>query len=560
MEYTIYIGIFFVLLAAVAVKMAISNRKLKKRIKRKIKEDWNRPIERTYEYEEFESISVFFRKMSEGKEVLDDITWKDLDMDLIFMEMNRTYSSMGEEYLYYMLRTPLFQVDELAERERLIQYFRTHEQEREALQFVFYKIGRTRKVSVSEYMERLLDTKKENNFWHYAMAASIVLGAASFLITPQLGIVALLTVISVNVISYYRRKAEIEPYIITMSHILRMLSGAEEFEKIKIPELSEYINHMMKIKKTFSGFRKNAYLLIGANNMGGNLEDVLLDYLRMLFHVDIIKFNSMHRKLCKSIHEINELISCLGQLEGAIAAAYYREQHKDQYCIPRLFKTEKARLKAENIYHPLISEPVKNSIEAEKGVLITGSNASGKSTFLKTIAINAILAQTIHICLAEEYESSYFRIYSSMTLQDNLLAKESYYIVEVKSIKRILEKQNGEYPVLCFVDEVLRGTNTVERIAASAQILKSFAEKGALSFAATHDIELTHLLKEYYDNYHFREEIKDGDILFNYRIYPGGSKTRNAIQLLGIIGYEDSVIENAEKTARLFEEEGIWKL
>lgn len=560
MEYTVYIGIFFVILAGIAVKMAYDNQRLKKRIRKKISEDWDRPVDRTYEYEEYESISAFYRKFSKDNESIDDITWSDLEMDLIFKKMNRTYSSMGEEYLYYMLRTPIFKEKELAERNRIVEYFRTHKKEREELQFIFYKIGRTKKISVFEYMDRLLETKRESNFLHYGMDLLFILAVVSLLIFPQIGIVAVFVELSINVITYYRRKAEIEPYIIIMSHILRMLGGTDELEKINISQLSEYMERIREIKKKFSGFRKNAYLLIGANNMGGNLEDIILDYLRMLFHVDIIKFNSMHRKICESIQEISDLIVCMGQLEGAIAVAYFRNQQEGQYCIPKLKEQEKAGLRARNIYHPLILEPVKNSVDAEKGILITGSNASGKSTFLKTVAVNAILAQTIDTCLAEEYESSYFRIYSSMALKDNLLAKESYYIVEIKSLKRILEKLEGEYPVLCFVDEVLRGTNTVERIAASAQILKSFAKKGALSFAATHDIELTYMLKNYYDNYHFREEIKEGDILFNYCLYPGSSKTRNAIQLLSIIGYEDQVIEDAERTAKLFEEEGVWKL
>ena len=88
---------------------------------------------------------------------------------------------------------------------------------------------------------------------------------------------------------------------------------------------------------------------------------------------------------------------------------------------------------------------------------------------------------------------------------------------------------DGEGKVLCFVDEVLRGTNTVERIAASTQILKSLCHPGVLCFAATHDIELTELLQKDFDNYHFEEDIRDGDIFFNYRIKEGRATTRNAI-------------------------------
>ena len=114
--------------------------------------------------------------------------------------------------------------------------------------------------------------------------------------------------------------------------------------------------------------------------------------------------------------------------------------------------------------------------------------------------------------------------------------------------------------MICFVDEVLRGTNTVERIAASSQILKSMAVPGVLCFAATHDIELTHILEGYFENYHFQEEVQEHDILFNYKLYEGRAVSRNAIKLLSIIGYREQIIQKAEDTARRFLETGNWSL
>lgn len=148
-----------------------------------------------------------------------------------------------------------------------------------------------------------------------------------------------------------------------------------------------------------------------------------------------------------------------------------------------------------------------------------------------------------------------------MALQDDLEGGDSYYVVEIKALKRILdaEKEPGR-PVLCFVDEVLRGTNTVERIAASTQILKSLHKKSVLCFAATHDIELTELLKQDFNNYHFEEEIVDGDVIFQYKLLPGKATTRNAIQLLEIIGYDGDVIANARGMAERFVESGQWSM
>ena len=107
---------------------------------------------------------------------------------------------------------------------------------------------------------------------------------------------------------------------------------------------------------------------------------------------------------------------------------------------------------------------------------------------------------------------------------------------------------------------MLRGTNTIERIAASGQILKSLSRENVMCFAATHDIELTHMLEKQYSNYHFQEEVVENDIKFDYILYSGRAVSRNAIKLLGVLGYENYIIEDANKSAENFLGTGIWSL
>ena len=116
-----------------------------------------------------------------------------------------------------------------------------------------------------------------------------------------------------------------------------------------------------------------------------------------------------------------------------------------------------------------------------------------------------------------------------------------------------------QIPVLCCIDEVLRGTNTVERIAASAEILRCFAGRNVLCFAATHDLELTGILAGTYENMHFGEEIADGDVRFSYRLLPGPSDSSNAIALLDMLGYDQSLVEGARRRADGFMQSGRWK-
>jgi DNA mismatch repair ATPase MutS len=107
------------------------------------------------------------------------------------------------------------------------------------------------------------------------------------------------------------------------------------------------------------------------------------------------------------------------------------------------------------------------------------------------------------------------------------------------------------------VDEVLRGTNTIERIAASSQILKSLAGRNVICFAATHDIELTKMLESFYDNYHFQEDFNE-DVVFNYRLLQGAASSRNAIKLLKGIGYDDAITKAADDCANRFLQTGDW--
>ena len=288
-----------------------------------------------------------------------------------------------------------------------------------------------------------------------------------------------------------------------------------------------------------------------------------MDYVRILTHIDLIKFNRMIKLIGDKKEQVNSLMEDLGILDSAIAVASFRE-YLEYWCRPELTESENGKyfLKAEDIYHPLVENPVSNSIDADSCILLTGSNASGKSTFLKTVAINAILSQTIFTSTSVSYKASYFRIYSSMALKDDISRQESYYMAEIKALKRIMDavaNENSKVPVLCFIDEVLRGTNTIERIAASSQVLFEIASANMMCFAATHDIELTEILENVYANYHFQEEVLENDISFNYRLYSGRATSRNAIKLLSIMGYADSIIENADSMAEEFMKTGDWK-
>lgn len=530
----------------------------------KIRRMWGSVADREYTSEELESISRYARKHQGDRFMIDDITWNDLNMDQIFVTMNTTVSSCGEDVLYRMLRIPEFEQETLTERNRLIEYFRSHPKEREEIQELLREVRKFSDVSMADYVYALKDVE-QTGVGKYILRACLTLAAIGLIfLEPVAGVLMLMVVLSYNGFTHMKDARKIEPYLNCVTCILRLLKAANGFAKVKNPEIQTHLDRIAEAQRRLKSFQRGAFLMASASGIQDGIEMMILSYVKIMFQVDLIKFYSMLKKIEGYEPDIEELFLAMGELDALIAAASFRE-YLPYYCIPQ-FREQKERrreeqvfVEMEDLYHPLIPNPVANSVKIHGGVLVTGSNASGKSTFLKTVAVNAILAQSVYTCVSHSYYGDYLKVMTSMALRDNLEGGESYYIVEIKSLQRILEECKEECPVLCIVDEVLRGTNTIERIAASSRILKSLAKPHVLPLAATHDIELSYILEAWYTNYHFEEEIKDRDIVFSYMLKQGRATTRNAIKLLEIIGYDSAIIREAQETARTFEETGVWK-
>lgn len=531
-------------------------RRREKKTRREIHKAYGRIPDRTYSDGELAGIPGFYTAHRQ-KNQIDDITWDDLGMDEIFFRMNHTYSSAGQEYLYYVLHTP-GQVSEKREEEQ-ITWFMEHEKEREELQFLFHRLGRSGKYSIYDYLTYLDGLEERSNLRTICLDLLLVACACLIPLDPGVGLAGFFAVLMFNMYSYMKQKGEVDPYLTSFAYVKRILDFADRIRKVEIPVLRGEWKELALLGKRFGSFRSGALLGMRGSGMAGDPLSVLMDYVNMILHLDIIAFRVMLREVKKHFEDIDRMVELIGKTEASIAVASWRESLEEGWCRP-VFEPDQG-LVLEGLYHPLLSEPVKNDIYVTRGVLVTGSNASGKSTFLKSVALNALLAQTVHTCAASSYRAPRFRILTSMSLRDDLESGESYYMVEIRALKRILDaaKQDGA-PVLCCVDEVLRGTNTVERIAASAQILKSLHRFNVFCIAATHDIELTELLKDDYDNYHFEENVEGDDISFPYHLLPGKASTRNAIRLLGIMGYEEAIIQAADRMAVRFMESGEWSM
>jgi MutS domain V len=237
-------------------------------------------------------------------------------------------------------------------------------------------------------------------------------------------------------------------------------------------------------------------------------------------------------------------LDTLYTLEALTGLANFADLNR-AYCLPELAPSAQPVFKAGQLGHPLLppAQRVCNdfSISDLGGItIITGSNMAGKSTFLKTIGINLCLAYAGGPVNAACLRFRPFRLHTCMRINDSLADGVSYFYAEVKCLKALLLKirEPGAMPVLFLVDEIFRGTNNRERLIGSQAYIHALIEANGIGFLATHDLELANLaeVSPKILNFHFREEVSDGRLVFDYQVRPGPSPTTNALKIMRMEG------------------------
>jgi hypothetical protein len=216
-----------------------------------------------------------------------------------------------------------------------------------------------------------------------------------------------------------------------------------------------------------------------------------------------------------------------------------------QWCYPAI-ADEHFVLEGKQIGHPLIpsKQRINNSFSiagTARVDLITGSNMAGKSTFLRSLGINMILAYAGAPVCAECFTLSICKLMSSMRITDNLAENTSTFYAELKKLKSIIDEVNKQENLFILLDEILRGTNSLDRHTGSAALIKQLIKKYAVALIATHDIELAKLENNYpknISNYHFDVQVAGEELYFDYKLKEGICTSLNASLLMKKIGIE----------------------
>jgi len=368
--------------------------------------------------------------------------------------------------------------------------------------------------------------------------------------------------VAFNIIFHTWITSGIEYELQTVTYILRMIATAKRIKKLNMAEITTHFKSFGGSVDKLKSLTEVAFSI--EDGKGEVMKDefvmLFMYFLNKFFFIDLIAFELVKNKLAKYHEAIFDIHETIGALDASIAVASYR-MSLGEFSEPVIHFDEGAdiRLRIDGLAHPLVENSVLNSVDTDTSILLTGSNASGKSTFLRAVTLNMIMAQSICTILAKYYEAPAFYIYSSMAIADNLLAGDSYFIAEIKSMKRIVDVTKVKRPIFCVIDEILRGTNTVERVSASTELLKYLSSQNTLCFGATHDIELCQLLEQDYRMLHFTESITDeGQVVFDYLIRKGPARTRNAIKLLGALGFDQALVDAANARASRYGESGKW--
>jgi DNA mismatch repair ATPase MutS len=267
--------------------------------------------------------------------------------------------------------------------------------------------------------------------------------------------------------------------------------------------------------------------------------------MRMIFPVDI--YFRLRLKKQKSLIEdkFDTWMNIWYKLESLCSLANFAYLNPE-YTFPRIVNNEVNKIVfcGRQLGHPLISN--KNKVCNDfsfnpdgEVALITGSNMSGKSTFIRTLGVNISLAYAGSVVNADYLEVSLFDLFSCIKVNDSLQESISFFYAEVKRLKALLDEiDKSQYPVLFLIDEIFRGTNNIERFKGSSMYIKKLVGTNAVGAVATHDLELVKLSGESVkvNIYHFKEEIINGEMVFDYKINPGPCPTTNALKIMKLAG------------------------
>jgi hypothetical protein len=500
----------------------------------------------------FSQIGKYFLKAPQAGylQTVSDRTFKDLDLEEVFRFIDRTVSSVGQQYLYHLMRVIPRNGESRQKLESLMDIFKEKPALKTAVTEEISRLGKTDAYYIASlFQEKYMLRPK----WFWLIQCLSGLSLFSVLLSfffPQV-LILLIFLLPVNLGIHYWNKNNLHQYGSSIPQLLLLNQTAGKILAnagfpAASPDLQRSIATLDQLGLPMSVFKIEATL----QSEIGQFVDYLVELIKILFLIEPVLLFTTLKILDTKRQDISTVFHFVAEIDTALSVLALRES-LPYYC-PVTMAAGKKHLRIKGVYHPLIFNGVANDLDLDqKSALLTGSNMSGKTTFIRTVGINAILGQTINTCFASEFTMPPLKVHSSIRISDDLLGDKSYYFEEVLTVKHLLEESQTDNCSLFLLDELFKGTNSIERIAIGKSVLSYLTGGNSLVLVSTHDRELTDYLTENFDLYHFTEVIEQNQIHFDYRIKPGKLTATNAIRIIELNHYPPRVVEEALRLAGL---------
>jgi len=379
----------------------------------------------------FELIEKYFRKKgnSDYFQILSDKTCNDLDFQELFTIIDRTNSKIGQQFLYNKLRSiPLD--SKKFKHEKLIEEFGNNSNLRISIQNQLSKLNDDETYYISTlFQEEHLKPPKWFIVIKLLSFTSVMALILSFFNSIMIFVV--IGVVIINIIIHYWNKRNLYQYLDSIPRLLSLINITKKLFSIKAlkeinPNLLISIKIIDRIKKRMSFIKLEAKLQ-------GDFEVIfwgIIELFKILFLLEPLFLFGVLKQLDSKRKEVEDLYIFVGEIDSLISISSLRKG-LSKFCIPNIINEQKTLL-AKDVYHPLIDDCVKNSINInKKSILLTGSNMSGKTSFIRTIGINVITGLTLNTCFADRFTMPRMSIYSAIRISDDLMNDKSYYFEEV---------------------------------------------------------------------------------------------------------------------------------
>ncbi|MGE5497341.1 MAG: MutS-related protein [Syntrophothermus sp.] len=503
---------------------------------------WGLPLERIPNFDLIRNYHDLVCKCSEG-DVVDDKTWADLNFNEVYSLLDRNISGPGRQYLFHLLHKYETNDELLDNRFNQIMLFKENQAIREKIQLALQRISSDDTYFI---ISLLLGEKpvipKYPLLIYLSSALSLLSILAAFYNSAFFFAVLFMSVLNLIITKTY--SSRIVESFIGFSNLKKMIVSAYELSNLE----TEAAIGQFSVLKKYSGIlkklnKKVSHLVIDKTQMD-TFAQIVIEYLNMFCLFDLVAYTKSVIELYRYKAELKEVFDAIASLDANISIA-------SSLCsFPFYSKPEfipENALTFDEVYHPLIDEAVPNSINGlSRSALITGSNMAGKTTFIKCIGVNIILSRTLGFTLSKRAIIPKLIVKSSIKIEDSIENSKSYYFTEVEEIQRFISLSNTEKKYLFIIDEIFRGTNTVERLGISTAVLKKLNHNN-LVLVTTHDIELQDLLDNAFKMYHFNEQVDGDKYYFDFMIKEGPCSSGNAIKLLELMNYPEEVIVEAKQ-------------